>query len=77
MSKLRDLQSFNKQINIGRFHPVFVTFFPAGHSTWLCAFPAGHSPPQEEGVVKLREALRATLTAALVPVDEFMTKFEK
>ncbi|EFJ44217.1 dynein heavy chain 2, partial [Volvox carteri f. nagariensis] len=33
--------------------------------------------PQEEGVVKLRESLRATLTAALVPLDEYMAKFEK
>ncbi|GLI62391.1 hypothetical protein VaNZ11_005010 [Volvox africanus] len=33
--------------------------------------------PQEEGVVKLREALRATLTAAMVPLDEYMAKFEK
>lgn len=32
---------------------------------------------QEEGVVRLREGLRASLTAALVPLEEYMDKFSK
>ncbi|KXZ54227.1 hypothetical protein GPECTOR_5g319 [Gonium pectorale] len=44
---------------------------------WATAPVLSTVHPQEEGVVRLRESLRATLTAALVPVAEYMAKFEK
>ncbi|GLC56009.1 hypothetical protein PLESTB_001054700 [Pleodorina starrii] len=44
---------------------------------WATAPVLSTVHPQEEGVVRLRDALRAALTAAMVPVDEYMSKFEK